>query len=226
MASGPRRAEPLGDQLAGLLRARIVTGELAGGTHLVEEALAADHDVSRGPVRDALKSLLAEGLLESRRRGFFVRDFTRDDVEELYAVRGAIEQLAGELAIAAVAADWSPAERAVQRMQAAADAGDWRDFAAHDLEFHSVFYRLSGNRRLAALWNQYRPTFAVLLDVTNSQDADLHPSADDHAKLLRLARSGDRAQFAAVLSEHLAGSKNRMCTALQARWADRAGVGG
>jgi GntR family transcriptional regulator of gluconate operon len=84
MSSMPIRSVALGEQLAALLRARVVRGELEPGTHLVEDAVAADHGVSRGPVRDAFRMLLAEGLLESRRRGFFVKAFTQRDVAELY----------------------------------------------------------------------------------------------------------------------------------------------
>ena len=92
------RAVSLGDQLAEILRAQIVEGDLAAGTHLVEDTLASDHDVSRGPVRDAIKTLMAEGWLESRRRGFFVRELTATDITELYQIREAAEQLASALA--------------------------------------------------------------------------------------------------------------------------------
>nr|WP_231980695.1 GntR family transcriptional regulator [Tessaracoccus coleopterorum] len=63
------KAVALGEQLAALLRSKIVRGQLEPGAHLVEDALAAEYGVSRGPVRDALRALLAEGLLESRKRG-------------------------------------------------------------------------------------------------------------------------------------------------------------
>lgn len=212
------RAVALGDQLAELLRARIVEGGLAPGTHLVEDALAAEHDVSRGPVRDALRILTGEGLLESRRRGYYVRGFTATDIDELYQIREAAEQLACGLALRrATAADWASARHCVDVMRAAADAGDRRAYARADLAFHTEFYVLSGNARLLALWQQYQPTFSTLLDITNAQDADLHPSADDHATLMDLAEGGDVEAFAAVLSAHLEGSRRRMREAMAAR---------
>ena len=212
------RAVALGDQLAQLLRGRIVQGQLAPGTHLVEDAVAMEHDVSRGPVRDALRILTSEGLLESRRRGYYVRGFGEGDIDELYQIREAAEKLAGELALRrASASDWAGARQYVDVMRASADARDLHAYARADLSFHTEFYVLSGNARLLALWRQYQPTFATLLDVTNAQDADLHPSADDHVRLMELAGGGDLCQFVEALTEHLEGSRQRMRAALAAR---------
>ncbi len=212
------RAVSLGDQLAEILRAQIVDGELPAGTHLVEDSLAADHDVSRGPVRDAIKTLMAEGWLESRRRGFFVREFTATDITELYQIREAAEQLAAALAITqATASDWQRAQSLVVEMQHAADERDQHAFAVADLAFHCELYELSGNTRLLALWRQFQPTFAALLDVTNRQDADLHPSAVDHQLLLDAAVAADLPALSARLGTHLAGSRLRMVEALARR---------
>lgn len=63
------RQGSLGDRVAHELRARIVRREIPAGTHLVEDTLAAEYDVNRGPIRDALKSLDTEGLVRSQRRG-------------------------------------------------------------------------------------------------------------------------------------------------------------
>ncbi len=214
--TSPVRAAALGEQLADLLRARIVSGAYLPGTHLVEDGLAAEFDVSRGPVRDALRTLQGEGLVESKRRGLSVRGITEHDIDELYEVREAIEQLACRLAMQR-GGDWSPAEVQLRGMTSAAGAGDLHHFAVCDLAFHSHFYQLSGNVRLISLWNQYRPTFAALLDVTNAQDKDLHPAAADHGTLLRLARAKELEEFAAELTLHLAGSRRRMIEALRAR---------
>ena len=209
------RAVALGDQLAELLRGRIVRGDLAPGTHLVEDSLAVEHDVSRGPVRDALRILTGEGLLEARRRGYYVRGFTHNDIDELYQIREAAEQLACRLALqGATQEGWSAARRHLEVMRLSADAGDQHTYAKADLAFHTEFYVLSGNARLLALWRQYQPTFATLLDVTNAQDADLHPSFEDHVTLMALAETGDAVQFPVVLTAHLEGSRGRMSEAL------------
>ncbi len=212
----PVRPTALGTQLADLLRARIVLGELETGVHLVEDQLAAQHDVSRGPVRDALRILQAEGLVEPRRRGFHVRGISTHDIDELYEVREALEQLACRLAIAQQA-NLSDCRTRLDEMFAAADKGDAHAFAVSDLAFHEHFYAVSGNHRLVNMWAQLQPTFAALVEVTTAQDGDLHPAAEDHERLLELAEAGDADGHSSQLAQHLAGSRRRMLQALQNR---------
>lgn len=209
------RVVALGEQLSNELRGRIVRGQIPGGTHLVEDSLAASYSVSRGPVRDALRTLLAEGLLESRRRGFHVRGFQQSDIDELYQIRGAAEQLAGRLAIERCDdSAWEQAQLHLDQMRRHAEAGDEHAFAVADLAFHTEFYRNSGSARLLSLWQQYEPIFATLLDITNSQDADLRPSYRDHAVLLQHLLDRDAAGFSTALEKHLEGSHRRLSGAI------------
>lgn len=208
----------LGERLATVLRERIIRGEIGDGTRLVEGSLATEFDVSRGPVRDALKILAGEGLVESHRRGVSVRSLRVRDVDELYALREAIETLALRSAAASAApSSWQAAERELGRMVSAADSADQREFASHDLAFHDVLYRLAGNSRLSTTWEQYRPTFAVMLGLTNERDVDLHPAADDHRRLLEAAINRDVRRAERILIGHLAGSRHRMQEALVER---------
>src|SRR5262245_36913428 len=81
------------------LRDRIVGGEILPGMHLVEGDVTADFGVSRGTVREALRRLSADDLVELiPHRGARVRRLSRRDVEELYVVREAIECVAARLA--------------------------------------------------------------------------------------------------------------------------------
>lgn len=213
------RLASMGERLADQLRRNIIRGELAVGTHLVEDTLAENYDVSRGPVRDALKILSGERLLDDRRRGFFVRGFSRADVEELYSLRTSMEKLAMTLAAERTGADeWAASELELKAMYDTAEKRDWHTFASHDLAFHGTFYRLSGHSRLQSMWDQYRPTFGAMLDVTNEQDVDLRPSADDHAVLLELTKQKQLPELMHRLEEHLAGSQHRMTAALEPFW--------
>ena len=165
-ATKPIRADALGNQVAQRLRELIITRELLPGSHLVEDSLASRFDVSRGPIRDALRILEAEGLVASRRRGIFIVGITLADIE-----------------------------------------------------FHTLFYTLSRHRRLADVWGQYEPIFSTLVDVTVHQDADLHPSAVDHQKLLNLVREGDVVAASDELRAHLHGAKARMLDAYRNSFA-------
>ena len=213
------RGESLGAQVARVLRQRIVRGELAPGTRITEEALAEEFSVSRGPIRDALTQLSFEKLVEVQRpRGVYITGLTRDDVDQLYSLRGALEQLA--LARAMRVGDdarWAAMSAAVARMAEAADAGDHAAFVTADLEFHSEIYALADHPRLRGAWNQYLPTFAALLEVTINHDDDLHESASDHVTLMEVMRSGDPADAATVLSAHLDGARDRMLSEIAER---------
>jgi GntR family transcriptional regulator of gluconate operon len=217
MIVSPVHRPPLGEQLLDQVRALIVRGELEPGTHLVEGWMAERFGVSRGPVRDALRQLELEGLVDTRRRGVYVRGLSDTDIVELYAVRGALEGLAVREAIARRSeADWGPLDDAVARMRTAAGGPDPDAFAAADLDFHSAFYGLAANRRLTATWALHRPLFAAMLGVTNT-DRDLVPIAQDHADLAAVVRSGEVAAALDALALHLDTSCARMRTALAGR---------
>lgn len=216
MSDTVRRGESLGAQIANVLRQRIVRGVLAPGERITEEALAEEFDVSRGPVRDALTQLSFEKLVRIQRpRGVFVVGLTGEDVDELYSLRGALEQLALSRAIrVSDDARWRTMADAVQRMAEAADAGDHAAFVEADLDFHSQIYVLADHARLEGAWKQYLPTFTALLDVTINHDDDLHDSAGDHVVLMDVMRSGDAARAAEVLTAHLDGARDRMLSEL------------
>jgi len=214
-----KRAESLGAQVARALRQRIVRGELAPGTRITEEALADEFDVSRGPIRDALTQLSFENLVEVQRpRGVYITGLTKDDVDQLYSLRGALEQLALSRAMRVDdASRWAPMAAAVGRMGAAADAGDHAAFVTADLDFHSQIYALADHPRLEGAWSQYLPTFAALLEVTINHDEDLHESSGDHFTLMDVMRTGTPEQASTVLAAHLDGARDRMLSEISAR---------
>ncbi|GAB3596470.1 GntR family transcriptional regulator [Microbacterium tumbae] len=204
----------LGDQVVAQLRVLIITGKIPAGAHLVESQLSANFQVSRGPIRDALAQLEAEGLVESRRRGVFVRGLTTRDIEELYAVREAVELMALRVAATAPESAWDLARDPLVRMHAAAESGDHLGFAHADMAFHDTFYEIGGYRRLRQVWGQYSPTFEVLLELTTAEDVDLGPSYQSHLEIHDQMRAGQLDKALVTLQEHLLGSRSRLLTAV------------
>jgi GntR family transcriptional regulator of gluconate operon len=194
----------LGEEVAQLLRRAILVGDLAPGTHLVESVLSTEFDVSRGPIRDALRELESEGLVEARRRGVFVTGLTRDDVWELYTLRAAIDLVALDLAVARFTPeDFAHLRRLVTRMEHAAREGRLADFAEADMSFHSAFYERAGHRRLLKVWQSFVATFRVLIELTDVENPDVSSIVQEHHEILEAAERGDTAALRAQLGKSL-----------------------
>lgn len=207
------RQQVLGEQVLEQLRVLIITGQLSAGTHLVEAQLSTTFQVSRGPIRDALAQLESEGLVESRRRGSFVRGLTTKDIDELYSLREAIEMQALRVSALLPDAPWQLAEPSLDEMRAAAAAGDHLAFAHADMAFHATFYDIADHSRLRKIWSQYAPTFGVLLEMTTAEDLDLGPSFESHVEIHEQMRAGELEKATVSLQEHLLGSRSRLMSA-------------
>ena len=205
--------EALGQQVANFIREAIVRGEYAAGDRLVETELADALQVSRGPVRDGLRQLETEGLVAKRGQGVVVLALDDRDIDELYSLRGALESLALSITMAAGDPDLTGLRQIVQEMHRAAKQADTAAFAIADVEFHSALCDLSDHRRLAAVWRQYQPILTALLKVTVLVDDDLMATTAKHSLLLDLVAAGDSPIALEELSDHLAGSHERMLLA-------------
>jgi DNA-binding GntR family transcriptional regulator len=148
----PQRSLP--EIVAERLVEAIRSGTLMPGERLVETALAGKLQVSRGPLREALKALEANHLVESRRgRGTYVRAVAPDEVAQMIAVRALLEGLAARLvAVHATPAMIDRLQRLHRRIEIAAHSGEtaeWRDL---DWSFHELICTFSGNTFLLTSW--------------------------------------------------------------------------
>lgn len=203
--------ESLGPRVAAELRIAIAAGEFAPGERLIEVDLAEQFGVSRGPIRDALRILQAEGLIEHQLPGMVVIGIDHDSINEIYSLRTAIEGLAIRLAVARYdESKFGEIKRVVDTMQRAAETNDAAAFAQADVAFHNEIFVLSGHKRLADIWQQYQAIMMTLLRLTISLDQNLLQGAEKHRVLLDLIRSGDTAAVETELVNHLEGSRTRM----------------
>ncbi|MFD6952082.1 GntR family transcriptional regulator [Nocardiopsis sp. TSRI0078] len=209
----PIKQQALGDKVAGELRRLIITGRYAPGTSLVEGHLAEQFGLSRGPIRDALKLLASEGLIDTNRRSATVVGLDGDDIDELFSLRGSLERLALEISLDRDRAGLSAGlQEPLRQMRKAREDRDPDAFTAADVRFHSVFYETAGHRRLADVWAQYRPTIEVLLLASNERYEDLGPSVTAHEVLAGLVESGGTEAVFAELREHLDNARLRLRT--------------
>lgn len=202
------RPLPLGEQIAAVLRREIITGELPPEAPVREEVLAERFGVSRGPIRDALKQLETEHLVRRGGRSYTVIGIADADIDEIYAVRRALESIGWTvLTDDPSASRLVEPERVLARMAEAASVGDVAAVAAADVDFHTSVVRASGLTRLIALWDLLEPSIRMIVEVTNSLYSDLPAVVAKHEALLALARTGDRAAMAEGLDEHLRSSR-------------------
>ncbi|MCZ7568950.1 MAG: GntR family transcriptional regulator [Ardenticatenaceae bacterium] len=151
----------LRDQVYQILRDRIITGQLIPGQRLDVDDLSQSLGVSPTPVKDALKQLAAEGLIDIRpRRGTFVAEFTRRDIEELFDVRLMMELHAVDAGLAnATREDDGQLRQILEYLSTFIDGDGYRDyqtFLVHDIELHGYLVRLTGNRRLVEMYESIR----------------------------------------------------------------------
>ncbi|GAB3212597.1 GntR family transcriptional regulator [Marinactinospora thermotolerans] len=207
----PIKQRALGEQVAHELRRMIITGRYAPGTTLVEGHLAEQFNLSRGPIRDAIKMLTAEGLLDTNRRSATVVGLSVQDIDELFSLRESMERLALEIAMRrnrpALAAELDTTLRSMRR---AAEDHDTDAYTAADLQFHSVFYSVAEHRRLGDVWAQYRPTIEMLLLASNERYEDLGPSVAAHEVLAGLIGAADPDEVFAELHSHLDNARLRL----------------
>lgn len=187
------------------LRDEIVSGRLTPGTELQEVALASELGVSRGPVREALGRLAAEGLVTIRpRRGAVVRALSSDEFIEAYQVREALETMAVRLAVSKLTAeDIAAMESLIDEMEARGGAGDVQGFFEANTAFHQVFFEVAGNRMLSELYRQLRGQIDRHRLRSLELRGNLQRSIAEHRAIMRAASTGDVERAVHLVSEHI-----------------------
>lgn len=194
-------------QIADALRDEIERNALASGERLVEMQLARRFGVSQGPVREALRLLEGDGLVEYRpRRGAYVRTVSAADIAEVYSLRVAIEGLAARrVALLLDAGDRVRLDAALAAMEEASRRHDSGLLAEAALALHQVIAVAARHSRLSAAWE-------AIMSQTRSYFY-LHVRFDDHESDLALHRelveavtSGDPDRAEATMKEHVRGA--------------------
>jgi DNA-binding GntR family transcriptional regulator len=131
------------------LRQEIVEGVYKPGTHLIEQSLASQYGVSRGPVREALAQLEQAGLVAIQpRRGTVVTELSLSEAWEIYTLRGHLEQLAVRFARDHWTAESSEQLALLVSQMERLGPNDWLPAAHLDQQFHGVIVRASVNGTL------------------------------------------------------------------------------
>jgi DNA-binding GntR family transcriptional regulator len=205
-AATPNRRS-LSDDVVDRLRSAIVRGTFAPGQRLSEVALAEAFSVSRGPIREALTVLEREGLLKvERHRGAWVTLLSRQDIDEIYELRLALERLAMERAarLAAMA-------EVIELLRDAVERKAVFDTVALDVRFHDLIYRAARHDRLYQSWALLRPQIETFLNSRPSdQNAYLDKAVREHSELLEVIRRHDRERAVTMIELHIRSAYDRV----------------
>jgi DNA-binding GntR family transcriptional regulator len=209
-------AQSVVEQTITSIRNEIREGRYAPGQRLVVADLMEAFGVSAGPVREAIRRLTGEGLVDlTPNKGAAVRRYTALELREIFEVREAIESRAAELAAEKIDRGENRPKLRVERkrMHEAMKAGG-PAFIAHNQDFHRLIYEMADNRRLAELAEQltlpiYRFDYHYLMEPSYIQEA-----AREHERLMDALDSGDGESAGKLMRQHIGNSASAMIAAV------------
>jgi DNA-binding GntR family transcriptional regulator len=208
------------DQVASILRRRILDGELPPGTALQESPMAASLGVSRNTVREATRILSLEGLLKrNAHRGVAVAQLSLEDVAEIYQIRHLLEipaVLAAKMEDSDVLTEM---RTALEGYEKAVEGADWVRAVRFDLHFHTLLIRFHRNRRLESFYQKLLGELRmgmVLVDLRHDDPGGLVPA---HRRIYQLLTNGETNQCARLLAQHLRDSESRLTVVMDQRMA-------
>ncbi|MFT4194584.1 GntR family transcriptional regulator [Ottowia sp.] len=190
------------DAITDALRAMILSGKLGIGVQLKQEALAQQFGVSRIPIREALKRLQAEGLVEhTAHTGSVVAAKSTQELLETLDIRIALETRALKLAVPRMtAADLKAAAAILDRYDASDSPRQWSEL---NLEFHLCLYRAAGRPRLLRMIEDIVRGIDIHLRAHQSATAGRKSPQAEHRGILQACAWGDTARAVRLLEQHI-----------------------
>lgn len=207
----------LTDQVYESLSHAILTRQIKPGQHLVEQPLADQLSVSRISIREAIRRLAQDGLVEIiPSKGSFVVSLTADDVKEIYQLRSALESIALKEIMSQVRNEkLTTLDQIVTKMIALEKKEDRLQGAALDNQFHRTFMNLSGLTRTIRIWEQMSTQITMVIYTVSNYYPSYEGLSERHAKLVHLIRSGNIKIADNYLQEHIQQGAELLLAAMQ-----------
>ena len=199
------------------LKHAIITGELPAGVRIVETEYADKMHISRTPLREALRKLERDGLVEYvLRRGVVVRAFTIADVEEIYTIRNALELLTlPDIVERATPEDIRALRVKLRQMDSLLEQEDVAAISPLARAFHSQLTSISGLKRILRViegQDEYITRFSAL---SIAKDSRRHAAHAEHYELVALVEKKDLHSFEQLMQKHIERSKENCLKALE-----------
>ncbi len=193
------------------IRDKIMKGDLLPGAHITESSIATALGMSRGPIREALKSLESDGMVSYKtNKGYTVVFLSPKEAWEVFFLRGHLEKLALEVTSGAIdLAHLMMMESALERMEQAQRAGDINRVVAEDDTFHLAIVRNSGIARLETLWRSLSPlNLSMFYSGKRAAVFDFSNQWEKHVRVYKILAEGDREKsIGEVLNHYLSTGK-------------------
>ncbi len=202
----PPLVRDLGSQIVDRLRDDIFSGRVGEGEWLRETELAKRFAVSRSPIRDALKQLTWEGVVETdRNRGSQVAGSAPDEIQTLIIpLRRAVETHSLRLFFGTlVDADFTPWETILERMKQACASGDFAAISEQDIAFHRYWVQLANSPDLLAVWSVIVARVRRHFLVSHRKYTDPMDIYREHLPIIQRLKDRDLEGAASALGKHI-----------------------
>jgi DNA-binding GntR family transcriptional regulator len=200
------------------LKEAIVKGSLQPGQRLVERALGRRMNASRIPIREALKKLEKDGLVQNLAgRGFVVKNLSKLEVEETFGIRAVLESYATALATEQMTdAILNKLQENLDAYRGALAEGDVQKMMEVNTQFDEIIYRTAGSQKLYDLIKSFRDFFARYRKTLLSSIKYAHMSLRDHENIIQAMREGDKESVERIVKNHILEGKDNVLREIDA----------
>ncbi|MDN0083913.1 GntR family transcriptional regulator [Crenobacter sp. SG2305] len=189
---------------AARLREMILEGELAPGEHIDEKALCEQFDISKTPLREALKTLVTEGHVTHRQHmGFRVAPIDQEEIASIFEVLHGLEETAGRFAAERITAnELAKLESLHRQMEVFHHDGKRSAYYRINQEVHQLIVDATGNQVLANLYSSLMSKIHRARGIANADVFRWKESLEEHAAIIVALSARDGEQLARLLREH------------------------
>lgn len=210
-SDGPKANVPISSNLYSQLQRDILTGKLKNGQKLTEQVICEEYNVSRTPVREALRQLESEGLVENiLNRGSFVVGLSKQDFEDMFELRKIYEIQAVKWAIERITEEEMDAlDETFEFMEFYTLRNDIDKMLTINEGFHKIIYEASHNRMLQQLLSSYQTYLKYLRKDDEYPDDYLATVLEEHRQIFKAFIEKDIEAGAEAMERHISNSRKR-----------------